>query len=337
MPAKKSKKKSTKPKKGTRKTKQASAQPKRSTLNWLLDSDPAIRWQVMRDLAHEPADAVAAERARVATEGWGAELLARQNPNGSWGDDGEYPWWQSTMDTAVRLMEFGLDPHSPQARGMAERLSTWDFGEYHNHSPFFEGESEPCINGRVLAVGAYFGRPSERLMQRLLSEQLADGGWNCEAERGSVRASFHSTICVMEGLLEYKQNVADSPEIAASLKRAEEFLLARHLTRSLSTGKPITLDRMTNKPTTWTKLAFPLMWHYDVLRAMEYFRRAGGKPDPRLKEGAQLVAKRMHQNNRWPRNIIYRDPAQLEMEGAKGTASRWITLRSLRVLDWFKG
>lgn len=335
MPAKKRKTKAvTRPKKKAVR-KAASTQPRPATIKWLLDSDPAIRWQVMRDLTHEPAEAIAAERARVATEGWGAELLARQNADGSWGDDGEFPWWQSTMDSAVRLMEFGLDPRSPQARAMAERLSHWDFGPYHAHSLFFEGESEPCINGRVLAVGAYFGRPSQRLLDRLLSEQLADGGWNCEAENGSVRSSFHSTICVMEGLLEYQKSVGPNPAVTEALKLAEEYLLERHLFHSLTTGKPITLDKMTGKTALWTQLAFPLMWHYDVLRAMEYFRNAGGKPDKRLAEAGKLVAKHMHQNGRWPRNVVHRDPAQLEMEGAKGAASRWITLRSLRVLDWY--
>ncbi len=177
-----------------------------SVLEWLLEADPAIRWQVMRDLTDAPAEVVAAERMRVASHGWGARLLGQQRPDGNWGDGIATPHWRSNLFTLLTLRDLGLDPTSTQARtavGLVRDQVTWgpEFGD----SPFFEGEVEPCINGGVVALGGYFGQTSDRLVDRLLGEQLTDGGWNCEAERGSVRSSFHTTICVLEGLLEYEK------------------------------------------------------------------------------------------------------------------------------------
>ncbi|MGE0812551.1 MAG: hypothetical protein AB7O28_20270 [Vicinamibacterales bacterium] len=298
----------------------------RAVLTWLLDADPALRWQVRRDLAGESAAAVAADRARVAAEGWGAALLARQRADGAWAHE-SFPVWQTTLNAMVLLQDFGLDPAGPHARTVVERLDrgfTWgpEFGDL----PFFEGEVEPCINGRVLAVGAYFGRPSARLADRLLGEQLADGGWNCEAERGSVRSSFHSTICVLEGLLAYEAACGPSAPITAARVRAHDYLLARGLFRRLATGAVV--DRA------WTRFAWPAGWHYDVLRGLDYLRRAAVAPEPRAAEALALVARRRHQNGRWPRGVVHEDPVGLAMEGPRGTASRWITFRALRVLDW---
>ena len=218
--------------------------PKKAVIRWLLDSDPSIRWQVERDLTGEPEEVVAAERSRIAVEGWGARLLSLQEPDGNWGGG---PWvfqsWASTMETLMLLRELGLDPASPQARktiGLVRDKSDW--GPYHGHSPFFEGEVEPCINGRVLACGAYFGEASDRLVDRLLSEQLQDGGWNCEAPP-SKRSSFNSTICVLEGLLEYEKAKGATSAVKDARLRGQEYLLERKLFRSLSTGKVIDRDR----------------------------------------------------------------------------------------------
>jgi hypothetical protein len=319
--------------------------PKKALIKWLLDSDPSIRWQVMRDLTDESADAIAAERARIATEGWGAELLKRQNAEGTWGDDGDFPLWNSTLATMQLLWAMGLDPKSEQARKMTGRLRdnvSWVLDKWWNlksgpergGSPYFEGEVEPCINGRVLGFGAYFGEPNEKLAEKLLGEQLKDGGWNCEVENGSVRSSFHTTICVLEGLLEYEKAKGDAAVKAARL-RGEEYLIERRMLRSLSTGKPITMDKQSGKRTKWTHFSFPTTWHYDLLRGLDYLRSAGAKPDERLADAVALVANKQHQNGRWPRQNIHKDPVQLEMEGARGTASRWNTLRAMRVLDWY--
>src|ERR1044071_4601368 len=195
-----------------------------SVIEWLLDSDPSIRWQVMRDLIGESEATVARERSRVAAEGWGARLLDLQGADGHWGGAAFVPRaWISTQDTLQLLRDLGVDPASDRVRraiGRVRDRCTW--GKEFGDSPFFEGEVEPCINGRVLAVGAYFGYRSDRLVDRLLGEQLADGGWNCEAERGSVRSSFHTTICVLEGLLEYERAKGATTAVTDARQRAHE-------------------------------------------------------------------------------------------------------------------
>src|ERR1051325_8264724 len=189
-------------------------------IDWLLDADPSIRWQVMRDLTETPADIVAAERSRVAAEGWGARLLDQQRPDGQWGDGVATPFWWSTMYTLVFLRDLGLDPASARARAAIDLVRgrvTW--GPWFGDSPFFEGEVEPCINGRVVALGGYFGVRSDRLVDRLLREQLPDGGWNCETERGSVRSSFHTTVCVLEGLHAFEEAFGSNPTITKAKRR----------------------------------------------------------------------------------------------------------------------
>ncbi len=344
MAPKKTKKKIAKlkkPKKQIAERKQAKktiTEPRISVIKWLLDSDPAIRWQVMRDLTKEPAEIVAAERARIAIEGWGAALLGRQNADGTWGTDAGEPFrrWNSTLATMQLLSEMGLDPKSQQALTAVNRLNDgyrWppDFGS----TKFFEGEVEPCINGRVLGLGAYFGQPNQPLLERLLSEQLADGGWNCEVENGSVRSSFHTTIDVLEGLLEHEKATGSAPALTQARRRGEEFLLERKMFKSLTTGKPIEFDKKTEAKVKWNEFSFPVTWHYDILRGLDYFRATGARPDKRLAAAVDLVATKQHQNGRWPRQNIHRDPTNFEMEGTQGTASRWNTLRALRVLKWW--
>ncbi|TAK13899.1 MAG: hypothetical protein EPO32_03835 [Anaerolineae bacterium] len=310
--------------------------PAESVLEWLLDSDPSIRWQVMRDLTNEPAEAVAAMRSRVATEGWGAELLKRQNTDGSWGDGASTPVWSSTLHTLQLLWNMGLDPLSEPARRAVDLVRakvTW--GPGFGDASFFEGETEPCINGRVIGLAGYFGEASDRLLERLLREQLKDGGWNCEAENGSVRSSFHTTICVLEGLLEYEKSRSATEEVTAARLQAQEYLLERRLFRSLSNGEVVALDKKTGQPTAWMSFSFPTTWHYDVLRGLDTLRNAGVRPDERVAEAVELVTKKRDADGRWPRENIHADPVGLAMEGAAGTPSRWNTLRAQRVLDWY--
>src|ERR1700704_3540712 len=202
-------------------------EPPRTPMNvidWLLDSDPAIRWQVMRDLTHEPADVVAAERSRVALEGWGARLLALQGPDGQGGGGTLFPEWTSTTHTLLLLRYMGLDPMSAQARravALVRDNAKWD----HAGQAYFSGEVEPCINGKAVAIGSYFGQEVSGIVDRLLGEQMSDGGWNCEQENGSTRGSFHSTIDVLEGLLEHEQSVRSSPELTAARQKGEAYLL----------------------------------------------------------------------------------------------------------------
>jgi hypothetical protein len=297
-------------------------------LDWLLDSDPAIRWQAMRDLADAPAASIAAERARVAREGLGAEILARQGPDGAWHRAGA-PVWLSTLFTFQLLRATGVDRADPAVESALARLEEgfrWD--EEFGKKPFFEGEVEPCINGGALALGGYFGRPTESLARRLVGEQLDDGGWNCEAPK-SARSSFHTTICVLEGLLEYERAVGSAPEIAASRRRGHEYLLERSLFRRRSTGEVV--------DPAFLELAFPPRYHYDVLRALDYLRSAGVLPDARTSEALRVVESRQGADGRWLLDRAYDESLDLPFGESVGQASRWNTLRALRVLRWRSG
>jgi hypothetical protein len=298
--------------------------PRPAHIKWLLDSDPAIRWQVMRDLTSESADAIAAERSRIATEGWGAQLLARQSPAGHWG--GSPKWDLIALWSLVVLKDLGLDPASRQARRMIDRVDKRLVYKPLNNRPFLHGETEPCINGRILAIGTYFKEPNDALANQLLDEQLEDGGWNCEAPE-SRRSSFHTTICVLEGLLEYERAGRKSAAITKARKKAENYLLDRRMFRSLRTGEII------NKR--WLRFSYPTFWHYDVLRGLDYLRNAGIKPDERVSQAIGIVMDRHHQNGRWPLNLLHPETIPLKMETGVGRASRWNTLRALRVLRWF--
>ena len=299
-----------------------------ATLAWLLDSDPSIRWQVMRDLTDTPADVIAAERARVASEGWGARLLELQRADGNWGDGTSLPFWWTNMYTLVFLRDLGVDAADARVRAAIDRVDTHvNFGPEFGNSPFFDGEVEPCINGRIVALGAYFGERRDALVDRLLSEQLADGGWNCEAERGSVRSSFHTTLCVLEGLLAFENAFGASAALADARTRGQEYLLERRLLRRLSTGEII--DPL------WSNFAFPPLWHYDALRALDYFRSAGVKRDARLDEAISLVMQRRQPDGRWLLDVRHRDTLHTEMSGDVAQPNRWVTLRALRVLGWF--
>jgi hypothetical protein len=296
-----------------------------SVIEWLLDSDPSVRWRVMHDLTDEPDGVVAAERARVASEGWGARLLALQAPDGTWGDGDATPKWSSNLFTLLLLRALGLDPASA-ARAAVGRFVTVTWGPEFGNTLFFEGEVEPCINGHVLALGGYFGETDDRVVDRLLSEQLTDGGWNCEAERGSVRSSFHTTICVLEGLLEYEKAKGATAAVTDARARAQAYLLERRLFRRLSSGEVIDPK--------WARFTFPTLWHYDVLRGLDYLRRADVKPDERVAEVIGLVAESRQPDGRWLLHEPHRD-ALHDLEGGAGQPSRWNTLRALRVLDWY--
>ncbi len=298
-----------------------------SVIRWLLDGDPAIRWQVMRDLTDQPDDVVADERGRVAREGWGRALLDRQAPEGWWtGPDEE--GWMITMDALALLREMGLDPSSDQARRAIARVKTNLKWTSLGNRPYFEGETEPCINGAILAFGSYFGERCDSIVDRLLAEQLADGGWNCEAPP-SVRSSFNSTIRVLEGFVEYERRWGISHAVSGARLKAHEYLLERRLFKRRSTGE------VANRK--WTRFAFPTMWHYDVLRGLDYLRSAGAAPEGRAVEAIEIVKARRHQNGRWPMNHLHADRLGFTLEPEAGRASRWNTLRAMRVLRWFDG
>ena len=304
-----------------------------TVIDWLLDADPAIRWQVMRDLMHEPADVVAAERARIATEGWGARLLALQAPDGRWAGRAWSHDWTDTFHVLELLRRFGLEPESEQAQravALVQERVVWRDPAFETpwaDNRFFEGEFEPCINGNVVATGAYFGVDMTPLVDRLLGEQLADGGWNCEVENGATVSSFGTTINVVEGLLEHERAVGGSAEVSAARRRGEAYLLERRLLRRKSTGDVI--DQ------TWLRLSFPHWYFYDVLRGLEHFRAAADDPDPRVAEAIGVVEGRQDQDGRWPLQNIHEGTSHVEMDEGEGRPSRWNTLRALRVLGWY--
>jgi hypothetical protein len=306
------------------------------TVDWLLDSDPAIRWQAMRDLTDASPAAIAAERARVPREGLGAEILARQESDGSWRRAGA-PVWLPTLFTLLLLRATGVDRAEPSVESAMAPLQVglrWSnrdgFWELRwaapGGKPFFEGEVEPCINGGALAIGAYFGYPSGSLARRLVGEQLDDGGWNCEAPK-STRSSFHTTICVLEGLLEYERAVGSAAEIAAAKRRGEQYLLERGLFRRRSTGE------VANPA--FLELAFPPRYHYDVLRALDYFRNAGVQPDARIGDAVRLIESRRLADGRWLLDRAYDEALPFPFGESVGEPSRWNTLRALRVLRWW--
>ena len=302
--------------------------------DWLLDSDPAIRWQVLRDLADATVAEVAAERERVATSGWGARLLALQGTDGQWDggtywpahdDDPDSQPWTATTYSLLLLREFGLHPASPEARraiSLVRDNSRWEEG----NQLFFDGEVEPCINGMTVALGAYFHENVDKVVERLVREQLTDGGWNCEAERGSIRSSFHTTICVLEGLLEYEHSTGGTPQSRQARQRGEEYLLSRRLLRRKSTGELISGR--------WLQFSYPTRWFYDVLRGLDYFRAAGGAPDGRLAEAVDLVRSKRQPDGRWLLENTHPGKVHFQLEEGDGHPSRWNTLRALRILRW---
>lgn len=300
----------------------------------------------MRDLTDKPEDVVAAERARVATEGWGARLLGLQGTDGMWAGGaympGDFSWddvgrdedgrlggqpWTATAWSLTLLRWLGLDPAAPAAQravSLIDENVRWEYDDL----PFFAGEVEPCINGTTVANGSYFGIDMTPLVERLLGEQMEDGGWNCEQENGSTRGSFHTTIAVLEGLREYQQK-SGSADIDDARQRGEAYLLDRQMFRSLSTGDVV--DER------YVEFAFPPWWHYDVLRGLDYLRTAGVPYDERASVAVSLVRSKQRNDGTWERDAIHRGNVHFDVDGAEGEPSRWNTLRSLRVLKWADG
>ncbi len=315
-----------------------------AAISWLLDSDPSVRWQVMRDVVGSAESEWKAERARVETEGWGARLLSVEDEDGQWAGGAFFPsgfdfkeWqevgqpWTATVFSLSQLREFGLDPSSHRARRAVELIganSHWD----HAGEPYWAGEVEECINGRVVADGAYFGVDVSPLVERLAGERLADGGWNCERANGSARSSFASTINVLEGLLEYEKATGGTPASREARQSGEEYLLQRHLFRRLSTGEPA--DEQ------FLSFVHPSRWRYDVLRGLDYFRAAaaltGAAPDSRLGEAVDHVRSRRLADGRWPLDISLTGRVWFEVDDGAGKPSRWVTLRAMRVLSWWQ-
>lgn len=312
-------------------------------ITWLLDSDPAIRWQVMRDLLDAPEAEWRAERTKIETAGWGAKLFSLQDEDGQWDGGAFVPasftpekWkregqpWTATCWTLHQLREFGLEPGCACARRTVKLIgqnSRWD----HDNQPYWEGEVEECINGRTVADGAYFGVDVSPIVRRLLGEIQEDGGWNCERANGSKVSSFDTTISVLEGLLEYEKARGATEETQAARRGGEDYLLRRSLFRRLSTGEAA--DEQ------YLQFTHPSHWRYDVLRALDYFRAASlherTPPDPRLAEAVDHVRSMRQPDGRWLLDWKARGRRWFDLDEGVGEPSRWITLRALRVLKWW--
>jgi hypothetical protein len=305
-------------------------------IRWLLDGDPAIRWQVLRDLVRAADRTVEQERRKVARAGWGARLLARQDAAGTWvgggsSDGGLYhPKWTSTTYTLLLLRDFGLPAGNPQAHKACALLFDRGLQRDGGVNYGWRGRSETCITGMVLSLLAHFECYDDRqdtLADYLLAQQMPDGGWNCRRDLGATHSSVHTTISVLEGLRLYELRCGHRQSaVRAAQRRGREFLLVHRLFRSHRTGAII-------KPV-FTRFAFPPRWHYDILRALDHFQAVNAARDKRLAEAIEIVRSARLRDGRWPLQHRWKGKTYFDLERL-GTPSRWNTLRALRVLKWW--
>jgi len=316
-------------------------------LDWLLDTDPALRWQVERDLASAPPEVWGATRARIATEGFGARLLALQDLDGQWAGGAYFPSdfefnvpeaaedagqpWTATTSTLNTLREWGLDADA--LAGTADLLaanSRWEYDDL----PYWDGEVDCCINAYTLANGAWLGADVSGIAQWFLDHRMADGGWNCEWVDNSTRSSFHSTLNSLRGLLYYEAATGGSDALLRSARRAgEEYLLERRLLRTLSTGELVG---------PWVAhFAYPFRWFYSVLKAAEHFRAAalsdGIAPDPRLADAIEVIRADRQPDGTWLQGRRHPGRVWFEVDVPPGEPSKWLTFYGTRVLSWWDG
>jgi len=301
-------------------------------LAWLLIGDPAIRWQVLRDLVGAPPRVVENEQQKVAHKGWGARLLDMQDPEGTWAGGLYSPKWMSTTYTMLLLRDFGLPPLNPQARRACRLLLDQGLQRDGGINYGWRGRSETCITGMVLSILAYFqydDEPVDTIVDHLVDEQMPDGGWNCRRPYGATHASVHTTISVLEGLRMYELHRRRKLRIVrAAQRRGREFLLVHRLFRSHRTGDII-------KPV-FVRFSFPPRWHYDIMRALDYFQAANAARNKRLSEAIDIVRRNQQEDDRWSLQHFYKGKTFFELERL-GAPSRWNTLRALRVLKWWEG
>lgn len=334
-------------------------------VRWLLKGDPAIRWQVFSHLLDAPQDEVVVERARVEHEGWGARLLALRAPDGQWADGACFPHtaefaestaralaaskpppafpspatdqtgspgeqprqpWTATYPVLLDLCHLGVPPDSAVMRETAQLVARNCRWEY-DGVPFFAGEVDCCINAGTVLIGTYLGIDVGPVVERLLADQLPDGGWNCWAESPAAPGSFASTLDVIDALLRWERRTGGSDEVGRARHAGEEYLLRRSLFRSLRTGEVVNPR--------WLEFSYPPRWHYDLLKATSYFALRGGPADPRLTEAVDHVRAKRRTNGRWLLENTHPGAVHFRFEEPVGTSSRWNTLRALRVLRWY--
>ena len=300
-----------------------------SVLDWLAAGDPAIRWQVERDLLDRNAAIWGETRTQIDHVGWGRELLARQDPEGTWGGGLYSPKWISTTYTLLLLRRLGLAPSNDGAISGSERLlddATWVEGGV---SYWWGGDlAERCVNGMVLSLVSYFEVRDPRadsIAELLLSAVMPDGGWNCRDHQGAKHSSFHTTISVLEGLTEWQRRTGRS-DADDAIARGHEFMLDHRMYRSHRT------DDVINEA--WTSFHFPPRWHYDVLRGLDHLQDVGAVPDPRAADAIELVRSRRRPDGRWAKGPQYSGDTFFTLEPGR-VPGRWNTLRALRVLKWW--
>lgn len=316
------------------------------TRTWLLDSDPSLRWQVERDLLHLPESVWGATKARVATEGFGARLLALQDPDGQWAggayfpadfdwqhpdpaDEGGQPYLGTTWSLNA-LREWGVD--AAVLGDTAERLAASSRWEYEDR-PYWGGEVDACINAFTLANGAWLGADVEGLAEWFLEHRMSDGGWNCEWVAGATVSSFHSTLNSIEGLLSWELATGGTDAVREARHAGEEYLLSRHLLRRASTGEVVG---------PWaTHFGYPYRWVYSALRAADHLRAVaaheGRRPDPRMRDAIELIRGKRDEHGRWRQEHVQPGRVWFPVDGAEGEPSRWLTFHAQRVLDWWDG
>lgn len=304
-----------------------------SVIRWLLEGDPAIRWQTLRDLTDSRQDEIQRDRERISLEGWGARLLELQDQSGKWANGIYSPKWTSTTYTMLVLRDFGLSPKIVQVQKACQLLL--DRGFYPDGGiNYFASlkHSETCVTGMILSILAYFQFSDERihsLKNYLLDQQLPDGGWNCQSYNGATHSSFHTTISVLEGLREYEKFEPKNMDvIRIAQQKGREFLLIHRLFKSHRTGK-------VTKPE-FTRFSFPPRWYYDILRALDYFQECRAAKDARLSDAIDIVIKRRTREGTWLLQNRHPGRTFFEMEQV-GEPSRWNTLRALRILKWWLG
>lgn len=302
-----------------------------AALDWLLQGDPSVRWQVLRDLLCADRSVYEPERARIASAGWGRRILSKQDADGNWGGGIYTPKWTSTTYTLLLLRDLGLPHENEQAQRACRNFfyrGLWRDGGINLFKSI--DYSELCVNGMLLGLLSYFRSPDPRLhsvAEYLVKQQMSDGGWNCRVVHGATHSSFHTTISVLEGLREYAACFGDQHgKLTAAVRRSHEFLLRHRLYKSHRTDRIVDSEM--------TRLHFPPRWHYDILRALDYFRSVGAASDPRMADAVALLQSRQMPGGRWPLNKAWTGRVFFDLE-TPGRPSHWNTLRALRVLHWW--